>query len=79
MELCPVPYECQGPGFKAASKDGPVDGDGRPSSGVVSVEVGDWVIALVPIHVVHHTLERAYPGHGMTVAFVSDDREQLSA
>jgi hypothetical protein len=34
---------------------------------VICVEVGDWVIFLVPLHVDHQAVERTYPGHGMTV------------
>jgi hypothetical protein len=78
MELGPVPHECQRSGFKGSRKDGPVDGDGRAPSGVVGVEVGDWVIPLVPIHVDHHTVECPYPRHEMTVAFASGDRRQLA-
>src|SRR5258708_39285821 len=78
MERGPVPDECQRPGFKGSRKDGPVDGDGRAPSGVEGVEVGDRMISLVPVHVDHHTVERAYPRPDMTVAFGSGDRGQLA-
>src|SRR5215469_11627835 len=46
VELGPVPDESQRPRFQISRNDGSVDRDRRAPSGVVGVEVGDWVIPL---------------------------------
>src|SRR5215470_6095417 len=49
------------PGFQAASQHVPVYRDRGAAACVVGMEVSHWVIALIPVHVDHHTVERADP------------------
>jgi tRNA (guanosine-2'-O-)-methyltransferase len=48
MELGPVPDECQRSGFQGSRKDGSVDRDRRPPSGVV-VDLADEAIRLADL------------------------------
>ena len=59
----PLPNELQGSGFEAASKHFPVRRNRGSSACMVSREVGHRVITLVPVHVDHHTVERADTRH----------------
>jgi hypothetical protein len=66
-EPCPFPDELQGAGIEAASKHLSVHRDRGTPPGMVGVEVGYRVIALVPVHVDHDPVERADTRHGPTI------------
>jgi hypothetical protein len=62
---------CKARGSRLPAQHGPVDCHQCPPTRVVSVEVGDWVIFLVPVHVDHHTVKRADTRHGHDASHVS--------
>ena len=67
-EAGPFPDELERPGLQAASKYVPVCRDGGAPPCMVGMEVGHRVIALVPVHVDHNTVEGADTRHDTTIA-----------
>src|SRR6266702_1965542 len=73
-EACPFPDELQSAGIEAAGEHLPVHRDRGPPPGMVGMEVGHRVIALVPVHVDDDSIERADTRHGLTIADSSTTR-----
>jgi hypothetical protein len=62
-EHSPLLHEAQGSVLKASSQHIPVHRYLGTTTRMVSVEMGDRVITLVPVHVDHHAVEGADTRH----------------
>ena len=62
----PFTDELSGARLQASSKHCSVHGDRGATASMVCMEVGYWVIPLVPVHVDHHSIKRANTRHATT-------------
>src|SRR6185437_7405592 len=64
----PLANELEGAGFEATREQCPIQRYRGAAPGVVCVEMSDGMIALIPVHVDDHSVERTNARHNSTIA-----------